>query len=298
MGTYGSSRAFDLANWTTVPTQAQMQALWDASYRRAIVGCSYGTDKSGSGLPFGELTRRQLAAVVAFGFELQAYAFVEWANPIPALAAAYKAITGFPVTRMWLDIEEAATGRSTTELVATIWRCIDNGRQWRPDLPMGIYTGGWWWRAYMPQVYETFGLPLWVADYRQVSHITEVLCGGWHETELDMWQWSADGFAGLNTDLNMVFVRDDMTTDEVNALIRQYVDPKTTALYLNALQNGADIMRHGAQIDAIAGAFFAHVQAGGAVDPALAQQVADIQKAQADLEARVKAAATVLNPPS
>lgn len=79
------------------------------------------------------------------------------------------------------------------------------------------------------------------------------------------------------------------------------LDTKFMALFVNAVQNGADILVHGAQIAAIARAFAAHVQAGGTVplDPAFQIQLAAITKRQADLEARVKAAALAsLAPPA
>jgi hypothetical protein len=78
------------------------------------------------------------------------------------------------------------------------------------------------------------------------------------------------------------------------------IDAKVGALYGNALQNGLDITKNRALINALATAFAAHVQnhSGTAVDLSQAEfdaVVAEIRAAQDALEARLIAAAEGLN---
>lgn len=77
------------------------------------------------------------------------------------------------------------------------------------------------------------------------------------------------------------------------------IDAKVGALFANAIQNGADILKNRALINALAGAFFDHVQnhASTAVDVSRAEferVINEIRTAQDDLERRINAAADEL----
>lgn len=78
------------------------------------------------------------------------------------------------------------------------------------------------------------------------------------------------------------------------------IDAKINALFFNAMQNGADILKNRALINEIAQAFFNHVQNHGStsVSGSEAELRALIEKAQQaidDLEERVVRAGEVLN---
>lgn len=186
--------ALDLANFTPVPTPPQLQCLKDGGYTRAIVGCSYGT-----------VADMQLAAFYAFGFEVEAYAWVafgaSWQKP---LDHALTVISHRPyVRRLWLDVEEQVTGMTSAQYEARIDAVIAYVRSKRPDLDMGIYTGRWWWLQNLPACTKYAGMPLFTAQYVTNPAVppggVPLLFGGWQEVAI--WQYAGSvETCGLNID--------------------------------------------------------------------------------------------------
>lgn len=288
-------KAFDFSNWTRVPTPADIAELLALGYNTAIVGASFDP----------QLARDQITVLVAAGFRIEVYAWLRHPWRPDLLQNAVDACAGFPVERFWLDVEDAddATGKTPAQLAFDVEAALAYLRA-RLIIEIGIYTGSWFWDPYM-ETTDTFGCRLWLANYVVVPDITWILNrlpGGWTPGTLAIWQWANHlGGTTFNADDNLILEEDDMTPDETAAAIRAYVDPKTTALYLNALNNGADILRHGAHIEALASALAAHVAEDSVPtnnpDPAVAALLADVQKQHADLVARVEAAAAALKGP-
>lgn len=286
-------KAFDCSNWTRVPTPDDLVTLRALGYTTAIVGASFDV----------QLARAQIAVLVATDFRVEVYAWLRHPWRPGLLDNALAACAGFPVERMWLDVEDAddATGKTPDQLAYDVQHGLDYLRA-RFAGEVGIYTGSWFWGPYM-ETTDTFGCRLWLANYVSVPVVAWILArlpGGW--TELAIWQWN-NHLAGtaFNADDNLILEEDDMTPEETAAAIKVYVDPKVGALYQNALNNGTDILRHGAQIEALATAFAQHVAEDSvptnAPDPEVATLLADVQRHQADLEARVAAAAAALRGP-
>jgi hypothetical protein len=287
-------KAFDFSNWTRIPTAEDCAFLLAAGYTTAIVGASFNIG----------LARQQIAVLLTAGFRIEVYAWLRHPWQAQLLQNAIDAGAGFPVERYWMDVEDAqdATGKTTAELEFDIQAGVDYLHAGLPaGIEVGIYTGDWFWDAYVVSK-KTFGCRLWLANY--VSDTTNLppVPGGWTVDELVIWQ-HADTLPGtdFNADDDLILIEVlDMTPDETTAAIKAYVDPKTTALYLNAVQNGEDILNHGAQIAALALAFAAHVQAQPVAAPPLPDDLKarlDAIQAQQDaLVGRTKAAAAALAP--
>lgn len=190
--------AVDIANYTSIPTPAQLACLRAAGYTRVIVGCSYGV-----------IATMQLAAAAGAGLEVEAYAFVDftarWEGP---LQRALLAISSQPVRRLWLDCEAETHGLTRQQVVGRIAEAEQYVRRHRPDLIIGIYTAGWWW---MPQTGDSQSfkhLPLWTAAYVQdAGRVPDPkavrLYGGWNAAAL--WQYAGTiDTCGLNTDRNLI----------------------------------------------------------------------------------------------
>lgn len=288
-------KAFDFSNWTRVPTADDCVTLRNLGYTTAIVGASFNPG----------LARQQIAVLVTFGFRIEVYAWLRHPIRDALLQNAIDACTGFPVERMWLDVEDAedAMGRSPDELAQDVRLGVSYLRT-RLTIEVGIYTGSWFWDDYM-ETTDTFGCRLWLANYvttPNVAFIHAHLPGGWTPETLVIWQWN-NHLAGtdFNADDNLILVEvSDMSPEETAAAIKAYVDPKVGALFGNALNNGADIVRHGAQISALASAFAAHVQeGGGTLDPAFAARLTTLEAEHAALVKRVlDAAAALAQPPA
>jgi GH24 family phage-related lysozyme (muramidase) len=87
------------------------------------------------------------------------------------------------------------------------------------------------------------------------------------------------------------------TEEETRLYTDAQIDEKVGALFANAMQNGADILAHGAAINFLCNAVVALANRGAItpeVQAELEAQIADIKARQTALEARVKAAADAL----
>jgi hypothetical protein len=205
--------AFDFSNWTDVPTDADCATLKTLGYTTGIVGASFNPG----------LARQQLAALVAHGFRVEVYAWLRHPWQVALLASAIDACAGFPVERIWLDVEDAedATGKTPDQLAFDVEQALAYLRG-RFDGEVGIYTGDWFWDQYM-QTTNTFGCRLWLANYVPVPVALPPLPGGWVLENLVIWQWQnhLSGTA-FNAD-------DDLILQEEDRM--KYTDAKLDAIF-------------------------------------------------------------------
>lgn len=210
-------KAADFANYTPVPSPAQLARLKELGYTKIIVGCSYGS-----------VARPQMQACLDAGFNVEAYAWVSFKNDWQVvLDRALAAVAGLPVKRLWLDCEEepmsgwdAPSVATQTAVVARIDRAFKYVAAARPDLALGIYTGAWWWRPGTGDYTGFASYPLWSADYRAPTGAPS-LYGGWQSVAV--WQF-ADKLAGsdLNADDNLILEEARMYTDaEIDAKVKE-----------------------------------------------------------------------------
>lgn len=128
----------------------------------------------------------------------------------------------YDVKRVWLDCEstgehDAASG--PTQRQDELARCVEAVRD--AGLEPGIYTGRWWWPGYMAT--EAFShLPLWHSEYTvRFAPVPEVDYGGW--TKVAIHQYTSQFWCcGRNRDANYVFEEDDMTREQVLALLKEF----------------------------------------------------------------------------
>lgn len=196
-------KAIDCANYTTVPTPAQVACLVNQGYTKAIVGCSYGT-----------VARAQLAAFSAGGMSIEAYCWVSFTNDwIAPLDKAIATIQGTGVSRLWLDCEEDPGKTPAIDRIQQAHLYVSS----RTELPLGIYTGGWWWTPNTGDstFFSDLDFPLWSAEY--VNAPAPHLYGGWSEVAIWQTRGSVD-LCGLNADDNVILEEEGMT-DEVKAAI-------------------------------------------------------------------------------
>ncbi len=202
--------AVDLSNWTTIPTPAEVDGLRAAGVERAIVGCSYG-----------QVGRSQLIALDAGGIDVEAYGWVTHPLNVHLLDRAIAQADGL-VDRLWLDCEGPTRGRAPTEVLGDIEGAIAYMRVRRPDWRLGAYSAKWWWGPATGRSNETFGLPLWVAAYRDPAAPLEEheLPGGWDVEDVALWQYAGSStLAGLNVDLNLILEGDMPTQQEWDQLV-------------------------------------------------------------------------------
>jgi len=187
-------RAIDVANYTAVPTPAQVACLLTEGYDTAIVGAS-----------FGSVARPQLQAFAAGGMQVEVYAWVSfsgwWEN---LLDGALGAIAGLPVRRLWLDCEEE-TAMEPRTVIRRIEQAVEYVEEARPDLEVGIYTGAWWWSDFAGNTAPFAHLPLWSAYYDNEPDIdfAQLPYGGWRAPAIEQYHGTVET-CGLNTDRNVI----------------------------------------------------------------------------------------------
>ena len=212
------SLAIDVANYTDVPTPSQVQCLIDNGYSRAVVGCSYGT-----------VAGAQLDAFVAGGMDVEAYAWISHPLNTLLIERALTVIAHRPVTRIWLDAEADNGGRTPAGVVADINGAVEYVRKVRSDIRIGIYTGAWWWTPNTGNSQETWGLPLWLANYRDPGNplAESEIPGGWTKANVALWQYAGTvETCGLNTDRNLIYAEEDEMTPAQMAELKAYMDMK------------------------------------------------------------------------
>ena len=163
--------AADVSVWETPLAQSEMDCFWDSGVRHVVVGTQDAT-----------VAREQLAMAVARGMTVDAYVYLYWDKDIAAqVDAAFAMVQGFPIGRMWLDIEADPKAIGQTALVAKIQQgltsCTANG-----TVGCGIYTGPGWWKTYLGNTGAFATTPLWYALYnkkRSLSDWTTEAFGQW-----------------------------------------------------------------------------------------------------------------------
>lgn len=175
----------DCSNFTGDLSGEQVAALKDAGVSFAIVG----TQKFTTAL-------QQIEALERGGIEVPAaYCFLYWdGNDTHRIQLSLD--LGKP---LWLDCEYK-TGLDVQSVRERIHAAVNQcGAQCA-----GIYTGSWWWQPKTAN-YDGFkDLPLWHAAYQPQPDSLDLShpYGGW--TKAQVWQWSSDGLAGINVDLNVM----------------------------------------------------------------------------------------------
>lgn len=221
-----AGRAIDFANFTPVPQPDEMGCWRELGFDLAIVGASFQNSAFGSNQP-----RKQLQALQANGFRRQAFSWLRhpFALNRRLMDTAFEQIAGTGVEMMWIDVEDAPSAALVPlqQRVNDVWQAIDYWRNARPDLPLGIYTGKWWWDQWMHGIGETFGLPLWMAAYVldeedikdgvSEEFLKNFIPGGWRPDQVWLWQYAGSvDTCTLNTDRNLILEARRMKyTDEV-----------------------------------------------------------------------------------
>lgn len=178
-------RAIDISNWSGAVTREQFDAILALGYDLCIVGTQ---DR--------DIAQRQMVRAVVAGFELDAYVWLSWGKPIiPQIERALVTISGYPVGRLWLDVEEESHG---VHMIKTIRRAVDACA----GHPVGIYTSRYKWQAITGDTNAFAHLPLWDAWYGHEDIEDFVPYGGWSRCEVRQHQGTTN-LEGVSVDLNV-----------------------------------------------------------------------------------------------
>ena len=163
--------AVDVSHWEGVLAQREVDCFWESGVRHLIAGTQVE-----------EVTRQQLDMAISRGMTVDAYVYIYWDMDIAAqVNEALRRAAGFPIGRLWIDVEEDPQGRGTKEIVSMVRLAVNTCRA-QKKTSCGIYTGPGFWKTYMDNTTELADVPLWYAWYnyrRSLSIWSDEKFGGW-----------------------------------------------------------------------------------------------------------------------
>ena len=161
----------DISMWELPMAQSEMDCFWASGVRHVVVGTQVE-----------DIAREQLAMAVSRGMSVDAYVYLYWDKDVTAqVQEAFKRVAGFPITRMWLDVEQSPGGLGANTLIADVQQGLDACNA-HGGVGCGIYTGPGFWKSYMNDTKSFANVPLWYAQYNYRTSLSDWSTehfGGW-----------------------------------------------------------------------------------------------------------------------
>lgn len=191
-------RAFDIANFTPVPTGAQMDCFKAQGYTHAYVGSS-----------FGDVAPYQIARLQRGGFVVGEYMFPTRTHDTDR--------------EWWLDAEKSpGTVVNQTTIRDSIRKATNK--------PRGIYSNRTAWLECIGfdwNIKEEFPwLALWDANYGWTLPRPFNAFGGFTIDDRLITQWSSTGLCGLNADLSVMADAPVVEEEDVPKVVHNTTDNK------------------------------------------------------------------------
>lgn len=197
--------AVDVSMWEGPIAESETDCMWTSGVRHVIAGTQVE-----------EVTRQQLAMAVSRGMTVDAYVYLYWDRDITAqVQEAFRRVKGFPIGRMWLDVEEDPRSLGSNALIAKVQTaynvCMAQGAA-----DCGIYTGPGFWRTYMSDTKSLSNIPLWYAQYngkKLLSDWPTEHFGGWAKPVAKQWAEEALCGVGVDKDVMQVLTKPQLVVD-------------------------------------------------------------------------------------
>ena len=220
----GAVFATDVSFWETPLSQAEMDCFWDSGVRHVVVGTQEEA-----------ITREQLAMAVSRGMTVDAYVYLYWDTDMTAqVKRAFQRVSGFPIGRMWLDIEQDPGSLGATAVGSRIQQAV-TACQAQGGVECGIYTGKGFWQSSAGDTTAFNNLPLWWAHYdgkTSLSTWQSDAFGGW--TSPVAKQWASKplcGIGGVDWDSMQVDATPTVTVDRSTPPDSGSLPPAPTGLW-------------------------------------------------------------------
>ena len=199
--------AADVSVWETPLAQSQMDCFWDSGIRHVVVGTQDAL-----------VAHQQLDMAIARGMTVDAYVYIYWNRDITAqIADAFAMVDGYPVGRMWLDIEEPPGTLGANTLIPRIQQGLTACSSARAGVTCGIYTSPGWWKTYVGNTTSLTSTSLWYALYnkkRSLSDWSAEQFGGWTSPVGKQFQTAPMcGVGGADWDIMQVSATPTVTVD-------------------------------------------------------------------------------------
>lgn len=186
--------AVDMSRWGGELTLEEALAMKALGVGLVIVGTGH---PGGAGM----FARQQARVADIAGLRVEAYIYLYMAgDAAEQVRQALATMEGLPVRRWWLDAEDVESPElSPADRRTFLHICVSilQGAK----VPVGIYTGRWWWVPNMGD-YDGFSpLPLWNSYYDGDPDTDGLPYGGWTESTIEQYQGTTN-LCGQSVDLN------------------------------------------------------------------------------------------------
>jgi GH25 family lysozyme M1 (1,4-beta-N-acetylmuramidase) len=192
----GAVFAVDISHWEGPMSQAEMDCFWESGVRHVV-----------SGTQVEEVTRQQLDMALRRGMTVDAYVYLYWTDDmVGQVEKAFARVSGFPIGRMWLDVEQEPQGIGANDLAKRVQSAVD-ACQAKGTAQCGIYTGQGFWKGAMANMTKFAELPLWYAHYnfkKELSHWPGESFGGWAAPVAKQWAEQVLCSVGVDKDTMQV----------------------------------------------------------------------------------------------
>ena len=214
----------DISHWEGPIAQREMDCFWESGVRHVV-----------SGTQVEEITRQQLGMAVARGMTVDAYVYLVWDQDMVAqVQEAFQRVSGFPIGRMWLDVEEEdGQGLGANALISRVQAALDACRA-HGSVDCGIYTGAGFWKGSMSDTTQLADAPLWYAHYNyktSLEHWDTEHFGGWSKPVAKQWAEQALCGVGVDKDTMQVLTQPSVVIDRSLPPDTNQVPPPPTNLY-------------------------------------------------------------------
>lgn len=215
--------AVDVSMWEGTLAQSEMDCFWTSGVRHVVVGTQVE-----------QIAREQLAMAVARGMTVDAYVYLYWDRDVGAqVEEAFKRVSGFPIGRMWLDVEQAPGGLGANALIAAVQGGVDACTT-HVGVGCGIYTGPGFWKTYMNDTKSLSNVPLWYAKYNyrtSLSDWTTEHFGGWAKPAAKQWAEQPLCGVGVDKDVMQQATKPSVVVDRTLPPDTMQPPPAPTGLY-------------------------------------------------------------------
>ncbi len=201
----GAVFAVDVSFWEGPLSQYETDCFFASGVRHLVAGTQ-----------LRETTVQQLSMAVARGMTVDAYVYLYFDRDVVAqVDNAFEMVRGFPVGRMWLDVEQNPEALSASALAARIQAAVDACRA-RATAECGIYTGPGFWKSYLANTTRFADLPLWYALYNRRTSLSDwnvERFGGWTSPEGKQWAEEVLCAVGVDKDTMRATTRPSVIVD-------------------------------------------------------------------------------------
>lgn len=217
----------------------------------AAAGKKFAIIRSGDGTFLDPLFEQNIQGALSAGLHVEIYHYLRLTTPAEDMAGlcrrrwaqAYElGMRG----HLWLDLEDEYKGPWLPyERQVWLGRILDL----TDSLPVGIYTGTWWWEPTMGIFPRAGQFPLWIGQYPFIdgcqtdptqAGLSPVLPAAWDNWLI--WQYTSkgrcpgiEGYVDLNVAQDSFLKEDDVDEARIRQIFKEEIGPYAKLLHWIAL---------------------------------------------------------------